>query len=108
MCSIVICRKCHHVSDHVMSHVSAYTEDFQIFAKNVIHYVTCRPIMCWKRWVYAYAASDVEDHVFCFPLYGCVAKIWESTVVGLHDCDQVKSTISAILNCRIFTSYLML
>ena len=26
------------------------------------------------------AASDVEDHVFCFALYECVAKVWKSSV----------------------------
>ena len=52
------------------------TEDFQIFATQIEKRSPLRHLPPFHM---PRAASDVEDHVFCFALYG-VARIWKSSV----------------------------
>ena len=56
---------------------TTYTEDFQIFATQSEKRAPLRHLLPFHV---PRAASDVEDHVFCFALYG-VVKIWKSLVV---------------------------
>ena len=56
-----------------LQHVKAQSEK-----REPLHHLL--PFRVLSTHVLKKVASDVEDHVFCFALYGCVAKIWKSSV----------------------------